>query len=584
MMDSKQTRTVAGVIVFVLLACLIFPLLLSRREPLLPQTQSPLSFNAELAYRAAQEFVTQFPHRAIGSFESRQSTGYLHDYLVKLGYTIDYSHFDARIVKRLQVGRNVLAYKQGRSSETLALIAHFDTAGTTVQGAMKNGAAVGVLLELARVFAESPTRRSFLFIFSDGEEYGMLGARDLASNYPGRNRIVAVLSLDHVSIGDLAGFCLEETGQMKGFTPPWLRQLAAQSARMQGLPVHSPAGFREHLERAVLISWADQGPFLSAGIPAINLGSESTDRNRERAVYHSPQDIIGNLKVASIEKYGLTAERIARTLDELRYIPRESSGAFRLWDALFVKPGAISALHLIVFLPLPLIFYFHLKNYCGQMRWIFFGREILAFAGTILPFWAIYPSIRLVRALRLLPLYGIYPATPKDPILLNPKWGLLGGIFAAALVIAIVFFVIVKFSSRSLPKAQFHISKLVLLGFLLITIVLALRHNAYWASTFLVLSAWIWALVGPGQTLGSRIRNDIWLLAAGIPYCAALWLYAFRLDLSWNFIWYQVLALSTGMFSAAGYFLATAAIAIGIRFLAIQFHDSTLQKELGSRA
>jgi hypothetical protein len=574
MMGPKQTRIVIGVIVLVLLACLSAPLL-SNREPTPPQSQTPISFNATLAYQATREFVTQFPRRVIGTFESRQSTGYLHDYLANLGYTVDYSHFDAR-TPRLEVGRNVLAHKRGQSSEILALVAHFDTARTTVEGAMQNGAAVGVLLELARLFAASSTRRSLLYIFSDGEEWGMLGAQDLADSYPERNRIVAVLSLDHVSMGDLAGFCLEETGQLKGFTPPWLRQLARRAAETQGLPVSGPSGFREYIERAMLISWADQGPFLKAGIPAIDLGSESADRIRERAIYHSPQDTMENLTVASFEKYGLVAERIVRALDELPSIPRQSSEYFRLWDALYLRPGMILALQIIVFLPLPVIFFPLLRNHGRRVSPALFGRELLALTLTILPFWSAYLFIRLARALRLLPLYSLYPAPMKDPVLENPPWGMLGGIFAAVFVIAIICYVIGRYSLRSLPKPEFHVSKLVLLSFTLIMAVLALRHNSYWASAFVVLPAWIWAMVGSGQALSGRTRNGIWILAAGIPYYVVLWMYASRLQMSWNFIWYQMLALSTGMFSAAGFFLGTAAIALGIRFLAIQWHHSMM--------
>jgi hypothetical protein len=571
-MDKKQTRIVLGIIALVLLSYLISPLLFSTREPVLPLTQSPLFFDATRAYRVTQEFVTRFPKRVFGSLESRQSTGYLHDYLAELGYTVDYSHFEARIASRKQVGRNVLAYKRGRRPEVLALIAHFDTARTTVQGAMKNGAGVGVLLEMARIFAASPTQRSLLFIFSDGEEWGMLGAQDLAGSYPGRAQIATVLSLDNVGIGDLAGFCLEETGQLKGFTPPWLRRLAWQAAEAQGLPVNATSGLQEIFERAFRISWADQGPFLKADIPAINLGSESTDRARERAIYHSPQDTIENLKVGSIGKYGLAAERIVRSLDELKSIPKDASESFRLWGALFLKPKVVLALQILAFLPLPFIFYFHLKKHHGRLSLAQIGRELLAYSGTILPFGTIYFSIGLLRALRRLPLYSLYPATLKDPVLENPPWGLLWGVFGAALGVAAVCYLVARYSFRSLPRPEFYISKPVLLGLMLIVVGMGLAHNPYWALIFLLLPAWIWAFAGCSQTVRQRLGNWVWILAAGIPYYAALWMYASRLGMSWNFIWYQVLALNTGMFTAAGYFLGAAAIALGIRFLAIQNH------------
>ena len=106
---------------------------------------------------------------SLGSLEARQSSGYLRDHFEKLGYSVSFSHFEATIKGREEVGRNVLAYREGAHPEIVAVVAHYDTAPTTVQGAIDNGAAIGVLLELARVFSDS-FRHGLLLIASDGEE------------------------------------------------------------------------------------------------------------------------------------------------------------------------------------------------------------------------------------------------------------------------------------------------------------------------------------------------------------------------------------------------------------------------------
>jgi hypothetical protein len=582
-MDTNKTKIVWIAIIFVLVAWFLSPVLFSFREPVLSISNAPLSFNAPEAYGFIQEFVTQYPHRILGSLESRQSTGYIHDNLEKLGYSISYSHFDTRIASRIQVGRNVLAYKQGTSPEILALVAHLDTARTTVQGAMDNGSGVGVLLELARIFATKPTNRSLLVIFSDGEEWGMLGARDLAESYPERKRISAVLSLDYVAIGDLGAFCLGETGQFEGFTPPWLRQLVRRAAETQGLPVLGPSGFSEYVERALYISWADQGPFLRAGIPAIDLGSESRELLREKETYHSAQDTIGNLKLSSVEKYGRAAECIVRTLDELPGFPRESAEPLRLRDALFLRPGALSALQIISFLPLAVTFWFHWTGYRKQLSAIAVGREFLAILGTVLPMWIICFLIQLARVLRKLPIYSLYPATVKDPILQSPSWGVLACIFGVALFAAVFSWIISIYSFQALPKPNFNVSKLVLLALLLVGVGFALAYNSYWATVFLVLPSWLWALAGSKRSFGGRMMNRILIVSAGITYYAALVVFASRLHLKWNFVWYQVLALSNGLFTKTAYLLATAIIAIGIRFLAIQSHETDALKNAGRK-
>jgi hypothetical protein len=573
-MDSKQTKILLIAFAFVLLAWLVSPLLFSRREPLQPPNTSALSFDASRAYAATEEFVKRFPRRVFGSLESRQSTGYLHDHLQELGYGVTYTHFDARIARRKVVGRNVIGFKQGQTPEILALIAHFDTAPTTNQGATANGSGVGVLLELARVFAAAKARHSLLIIFSDGGEYGGLGAKDIAESYPGRGRIVAALSLNHVAPGDLAAFGLGEIGQMKGFAPPWLRQLAYQAAETQGLPVYSSSGIREHFDRAFLVSRADHSPLLAAGIPAINLGSLSTDRARQKAIYHSPQDTVENLKVSSLRKFGFAAERIVRALDDLQCVPKESPESLRLWHARYWMPKTGTVLHIFAFLPLAVIFWFNAKNHYGKLSAIGIRRELLVSLGTALPFWAFLLSISLVRALRLLPTYSLYPATAKDPVLLNIPWSILGSILGTALFVAVVCSLIGILSVRSLPKPDFHASRLVLMGLLICIVVMALSYNSYWAVVFLLFPAWIWGLVGCSKTSSERIQNGIWIFAAGIPFCAAMWVYFARLGLSWNFLWYQVLALGSGMFTAAGYYLGIASITAGIRFLVIQFRKN----------
>jgi len=179
----------------------------------------------------------------------------------------------------------------------------------------------------------------------------------------------------------------------------------------------------------------------------------------------------------------------------------------------------------------------------------------------------------LARALRRIPVYTMYPPPPKDPVLESPAWSVLAAVFGTALFAAIVFYIIAKFSFRSMPKPDFHVSKLVLLILLTAGVTIALFYNLYWASIFLTLPAWIWALTGQKSNPGARMLNRILIVAAGIVYFAALLLYGSRLGMGWNFAWYHVLALSNGLFTQTAFFLATAFIAIGIRFLAIQSHE-----------
>jgi hypothetical protein len=231
-------------------------------------------------------------------------------------------------------------------------------------------------------------------------------------------------------------------------------------------------------------------------------------------------------------------------------------------------------LHLLAFVPLAVMLYFHTANH---RQFICLGRvqrEASSFLGTLLPVLLPLPIIRTLTFLRLLPRYSVYPATPKDPVLEHPSWGALLGMGITVLVIAVGCFFLIRFLNRNLPRHDFHVSKTVLLGVLLAVIVLSLIHNAYWAVTFLALPALVWGLVGPGKGAGEKAANRILMLAAGVPYIMVSISWASRLGLGWKMIWYEILAIGTGMFTAQGYLLAAAAFALCLRFLVIQSHNN----------
>jgi hypothetical protein len=571
-MDLKQKKIVFGITMIVVVLWLGSPLLGRREEALKPSAPLSLLFDPSRALQTTQDFVITYPRRVLGSIEARQSTGYLQHHFERLGYQVTYSHFDAMIAGRRQVGRNVYAFRSSASQEILALVAHYDTTRTTLHGAMDNGSGIGALLELARVFAAKPVRRSILLVASDGEEWGMLGALDFARHYPERDRIIAAVSLDYVAAGDLAGLTLDSSGQMGGYAPPWLRILARTAAEAEGLTVSEPAGFREFLERALLLSWTDQGPLLNAGIPAINLGSESNSRAAELSIYHSSEDTPGNLRVESFAKFGNTAERIVRTIDSLPAVPREAMGTFRVHGNLMLAPSIMAVMQGLAFLPLLAALWFHAANHGRHFSPGRIRRELSSFLGTILPFFLVYPAVMLLTLLRRLPLFSFYPATPKDPILEHPQYGVIVGILAAVFLAGIGGYFLIRFLNSHLPRPEFNVSKTVLLAILSVVVAGALFYNAYWAVSFLTLPAWIWALVGPGRGPGGRAANRVMILTAGVLYYALSCSYAARLCVGWKLFWYEILALSTGMFRGQAFLLSMAMFALAIRFLAIQSH------------
>jgi hypothetical protein len=569
-MDTRQLRVVGLLILAVIILWLFSAAFLAKEEPAANLPQFTSQFDAAQALETAQQFNAKYPSRTLGSVESRQSSGFVIQRLEGLGYKVNFTHFDAKIAGRTQVGRNIFAFKQGAVEETLAVIAHYDTLANTAQGTIDSGAGIGVLMELARVFSSATRHRSLLIIASDGQEWGMLGARDVVQSYPQRGRLVAVLSLEGVSAGEISGFSLDTAGQIGGSTPAWLRRMAFDVAAQQGLPVVSPSGMRELLDKALVLSSADEGPFLNAGIPAINLSAKSPELTPQVTGDLSTQISGEELRAAGIQKYGIAAEHILQALDGLSEFPRESMRSFCVWDSRYLSPSAISILLWLSFFPILATLCFHLRNnyrYLAPKRIL---RELIGFLLTVLPFLALYYTIILFRLVRLIRIYSFYPPNPSGAVLSNLAWILLCTLFIVGLIVSGICYALFRFTAVKLAQPDFYVSKTILLVVFVCVLAGALFYNPYWAVLFLLLPAWLWSLVGMGKGYGGSTANALWIIAAGVPYYAVLAFYSSSLKLGGKAIWYNVLCLSTGMFTLDGFLLSAATIAIGIRLLTTQ--------------
>ncbi len=568
-MRSKLLKTLGACLALVILCWLTVPLWGVRGSvpPEIQLSQSPLLFDENQAYHAMRDFVTRNPRRPLGSLEAWQAAADLLSSLKRLGYDVRASDFDAVTAGHRQVGRNVLAFKAGGSPKILAVAAHYDTAGAAIQGASDDGAGVGTLLELARLFAQAPMRHSVLFILSDGEQWGMLGAADVAAHFPERDRIKAVLSLDGVSVGDLSAIKLEEDGLRGGFSPVWLRQIAEKAARGQGLPVRRPSGWQEWIQRSFGLASADQGPFLAAGIPAINLSSESTEEARAREIRLTEGDTIANIRPASMGSYGKVAERILRSLDSASVTPA-ADAAFCLRDDSFSSEQAIFVLQCVTFLPLLgmlAVLLLDNRHSCGPEKVL---KEILFFVAWLAPFALAYSAILFCRLMRLIPRSSLYPAPPKDPLLYNVEWGVLAGIAAFCVVIGVGLHYLARYLTRKQPRS-FNSSRLALSVILLVVAVLSVLHSSYWAVTFLAIPALIWPAMGRAQGAPARAACGVSILLAGVVMFAAALPSEHALNGVPHLVWYATLGLSNGMLRWQGFILASAATVVGLRFLSL---------------
>jgi aminopeptidase N len=200
--------------------------------------------------------------------------------------------------------RNVIGVlpgtNQALSGQALVVSAHYDhlgfgwpdvrasAKGQLHPGADDNASGVAVMLELARLMADSKPERSVIFAAFAGEEAGLVGARHYvtAAQAPGASfplsGHIADLNID--TVGRLAGGKLTIFGTGSARELPFIFMGASA---VTGVPTQVVA--QE-------ISASDQTAFVEAGVPAVQLFA-STAGN-----YHRPSDTADKVDSAGLAK------------------------------------------------------------------------------------------------------------------------------------------------------------------------------------------------------------------------------------------------------------------------------------------
>ncbi|MDQ1652165.1 MAG: hypothetical protein QOI35_1365 [Cryptosporangiaceae bacterium] len=106
-------------------------------------------------------------------------------------------------------GVNVVAVKEGaESTDALVVVAHHDTVPDSA-GADDNGSGVVALLELARLLAPVPLRRTVVLAAVDHEELGFYGSAQLVADLTGERRVLGAL------VYEMLGYSSAEPGSQR---------------------------------------------------------------------------------------------------------------------------------------------------------------------------------------------------------------------------------------------------------------------------------------------------------------------------------------------------------------------------------
>lgn len=236
---------------------------------------------------------------------------------------------------------NLLA-RFGPPGKALLIMAHYDSVPSS-PGAIDNAAAVGVLIELAKVLGDSP--RPVILMFTANEETGLVGAEAFAERRGSEIDFAIALDL----IGGDGELVVNGASTLIGSAElAWL----ARGAERAGVTLRAPLAHR------VLSRWwpqaerSDHGPFTRRGIRAMHFYHRGNDGDWIDLAYHSAEDVPARVHRESVDElarvlYALTREPIPAHDGDGFWLPVASNTVVPRWGLLALCLACYGAIALL---------------------------------------------------------------------------------------------------------------------------------------------------------------------------------------------------------------------------------------------
>lgn len=218
---------------------------------------------------------------------------------------------------------NVVARLKGNGGGKAVLVAsHYDSV-TNSPGAADDGSAVAVMLETLRALKAGPAlKNDVIFLFTDGEETGLLGARAFAEQNQAAKDVGVALNFE--ARGSGGPVVMFETSGGNA----WLIDALADAAS------HPRASSLAYEVYKLLPNDTDLTVFKEAGMPGMNFAFiEGAPR------YHTHADDLENIDARSVQHQGSYALPLVRHFGNLE-MPAASGG-----DAVYTDVLGLAILH-----------------------------------------------------------------------------------------------------------------------------------------------------------------------------------------------------------------------------------------------
>ena len=266
----------------------------------IPATAAAVEFSAERAFQHVK-VIARAP-RPVGSANHAAARDYIFQQLSALG-------LEPEIQKTTAVNssaaplffaatiENIVARRKGTGDgRVVLLVAHYDSVSTG-PGANDDGTGVATLLETARALRASGEQleKDIIFLFTDSEETGLLGARAFVAEHPWAKEVEVALNFEARGSGGPS--IMFETSPQNGAL---IRALGKATSH----PLANSLSYEIYKR---LPNSTDMTVFKMAGLPGMNFAYISGLTH-----YHTQLDNVENVDARTLQHHGSYALALSR--------------------------------------------------------------------------------------------------------------------------------------------------------------------------------------------------------------------------------------------------------------------------------
>lgn len=303
--DAPRSGVGAGALMLLFLSLLSLFTIYMLAPPSAMTTAAPTDFSSGRAMKHL-EVISRKPH-PVGSLEHADVRNYLLQELSGSGLQPEVQETSVLSNKwgglRAATVRNVVARLGGTGGggKALLVVSHYDTV-PTAPGASDDGASVATMLETVRALkAGAALKNDTIFLFTDGEELGLLGAQAFVEGHPWAKDVGLVLNFEARGVGGPA--LMFETSNGNG----WLIEEFAKAAPY---PAANSLSYEIY---KLLPNNTDLTVFKGVNLPGMNFAYIDGAMR-----YHTRADSIENIDERSLQHQGSYALSLTRHFGGLK--------------------------------------------------------------------------------------------------------------------------------------------------------------------------------------------------------------------------------------------------------------------------